>query len=396
LLCSAVVEDTPSTPTCTTGTGAARDGPVCPPFVAVDLFRRLLRPSPPHRAAALISFLSSPQHLCAPAEQLCQDSTHRVLSVSHLSSLLIPLHALRRTPGNSLSSSPPPTLRGRVTETFSDASHLQPYLTSHHTKGPRGKKKKKAQRFRPHRHQALTPKSHSRPHSPQPVARRKCRRVLCARPPLGPVVPVCAAVRARQSAFTRTDARPARTAQRACTSATFRRRAWRIITARAQLVIPTLTDLLATACRPPAPAAQTPDSPLWVLEPPGTFRPPRKSESSFSVCSGRLCLILRWLGLPSLHCFAVHRATRLRCLQPCLLHFTSPLLHSFARLDFSCFAFPAAPFARQEAFWAMHRLRLFSSLYQNPPLSCLVLLFFRCLAGFPRRPAPMPSSESAP
>jgi hypothetical protein len=143
LLCSAVVEDTPSTPTCTTGTGAARDGPVCPPFVAVDLFRRLLRPSPPHRAAALISFLSSPQHLCAPAEQLCQDSTHRVLSVSHLSSLLIPLHALRRTPCNSLSSSPPPTLRGRVTETFSDASHLQPYLTSHHTKGPRGKKRKK-------------------------------------------------------------------------------------------------------------------------------------------------------------------------------------------------------------------------------------------------------------
>lgn len=115
----------------------------------------------------------------------------------------------------------------------------------------------------------------SLPHlSPRP----QCPPAWCDPLPSEPAAPVCAAARARPSACTRTAARPARTAQKACTNAICLRRAWPITTARAQLAIPQRIAQRATLCRRPGPVPLTPDSPLWAQAEPDTYRPPPKSE----------------------------------------------------------------------------------------------------------------------
>lgn len=94
---------------------------------------------------------------------------------------------------------------------------------------------------------------------------------------------MCAAARAKPSVSTKTAARLAKTAQKACMSAICPRRAWPITTVKAQLAIPLPIALLATLCRPPGPVPLTPGSPLWAQAEPDTFRPPPKSECFVSL-----------------------------------------------------------------------------------------------------------------
>lgn len=121
------------------------------------------------------------------------------------------------------------------------------------------------------------------PLSSDPNHRPQCPPAWCAPLPLEPAALVCAAARARPSVSTKTAARLAKTAQKACMSAICPRRAWPITTAKAQRAILLLIALLATLCRPPGPVPLTPGSPLWAQAEPDTFRPPPKSECFVSL-----------------------------------------------------------------------------------------------------------------
>lgn len=125
-----------------------------------------------------------------------------------------------------------------------------------------------------------------------PSPRPQCPPAWCDPLPFEPAAPVCVAARARPSACTKTAARPAKTAQKECTSVICHRRAWPITTARAQLAIPQRIAQRATLCRRPGPVPLTPGSPLWAQAEPDTYRPPPKSEC---FCS---CFLTRAHPLP--------------------------------------------------------------------------------------------------
>lgn len=144
--------------------------------------------------------------------------------------------------------------------------------------------------------------SNSLPHSsPRP----QCPPAWFDPPPSEPAAPVCAAARARPSACTKTAARPARTAQKACTNAICLRRAWPITTARAQRANPQRIAQRARLCRRPGPVPLTPGSPLWAQAEPDTYRPRPKSEC--------FCFLVRAHPLPI---FAFMHAARLFAANP--------------------------------------------------------------------------------
>lgn len=159
--------------------------------------------------------------------------------------------------------------------------------------------------------------SHPSNSLPHPSHRPACPPAWFDPPPSEPAAPVCAAARARPSACTKTGARPAKTAQKACTSAICPRRAWPITTARAQRAIPQRIAQRATLCRRPGPVPLTPGSPLWAQAEPDTYRRRPKSE-----CFCFLCLLAPTPSVLDACCLFVCRHPSPRCfslsLMPCL------------------------------------------------------------------------------